>query len=117
MGKNYTEELIILMNKIQSDEIGSKIIEGDLQIKSFFGGGAVYARNHIFMTLTKVGLGLKLSDADLNKIMKIGGKELRYFPKGHIKKQYSIIPEKIIQSSKDFSEWINKSIDFVLLNS
>ncbi len=40
--------------------------------------------------------------------------ELRYFTKGHIKRQYSIIPEIIILDPEKIQRWIRKSIEFVL---
>ncbi|OLS24279.1 MAG: hypothetical protein HeimC2_23440 [Candidatus Heimdallarchaeota archaeon LC_2] len=114
MSNIYVTKLNSLFEKLFSDNVLSRKQFNKLQIKNFFGGGAAYIQNHIFMTLTKVGLALKLSDDDLQNIMKIGGKELRYFAKVHIKKQYSIIPNNIISSSKEFSNWIRKSLNFVL---
>jgi TfoX/Sxy family transcriptional regulator of competence genes len=110
----HIERIKRLIEKLNSVGLLSQFLEDDLQIKNFFGGGAAYVQDQIFLTMTKVGLALKLSDTDLDTIMKKGGKELRYFPKGHIKKQYAIIPEKIFRNQKDISIWITRSIKFVL---
>lgn len=113
MANDYVEKLKSLLTKLQKGDILLDNTGVDIEVKNFFGGGAVYFGNQIFMTLTKVGLALKLSPNDLEDIMKIGGKELRYFPKGHIKKQYSILPENIIMNNEVLLIWVKKSINFV----
>lgn len=113
VNNNYLKELETLFDKFLSDGFLSDMKTSNFQIKNFFGGGAAYVKGNIFMTLTKVGLALKLSEEDLTDIIEIGGMELRYFPNGHIKRKYSIIPENIILNSTNFHTWIRKSIDFV----
>ena len=85
----------------------------NIEIKNFFGGAGAYIENQIFMTLTKVGLALKLPEINIKYILENEGKELRYFAKGHVKKQYVLLPQKIIEDSENLKFWISKSIDYV----
>ena len=45
---------------------------GDVACKHFFSGAAAYANGHIFMTLTSVGLALKLPEDDRTTLLAEG---------------------------------------------
>src|SRR5258708_36970709 len=64
-----------------------------LERKRFFSGGAVYADGRIFMTLTAVGLALKLPEDARTARLPQGGMPLGYFAKRHVKQQYMAVPE------------------------
>ncbi len=71
---------IIEQVKFSTDQLCS------LQCKHFFNGAAAYYNGAIFMTVSPVGLALKLDEDDCQAIMELGGKHLRYFPKAPIKR-------------------------------
>ena len=85
----------------------------DVACKHFFSGAAAYADGHIFMTLTTVGLALKLPEDDRNALFDLGAKSLQYFPKAPVKKNYVIVPIQLIDDDGVLNGWISRSIEFV----
>jgi TfoX/Sxy family transcriptional regulator of competence genes len=84
----------------------------EIQCKHFFSGAAAYASGRIFMTLTSVGLALKLPAKAQALLVAQGGKPLRYFPTGPIKKDYVVVPGRIAANPSLLAPWIAKSIRF-----
>jgi TfoX/Sxy family transcriptional regulator of competence genes len=66
-----------------------------IECRHLFSGAAAYAGGRIFMSLTPTGLALKLPAEARQQLMEAGARSLRYFPKGPIKKEYVILPEKL----------------------
>jgi TfoX/Sxy family transcriptional regulator of competence genes len=64
------------------------------------------------MTLTSVGLALKLPADSRAALIAQGAKPLRYFPTGPIKKDYVVVPDQIATSPNLLAQWIAKSILF-----
>jgi TfoX/Sxy family transcriptional regulator of competence genes len=85
---------------------------GDIQCKHFFSGAAAYVDGHIFISLTKVGLGLKLNPADCAVLLEQGGEPLQYFPDAPVKKDYVLIPETRRDDPEALAPWIQASVDF-----
>ena len=80
--------------------------------KHFFSGAAAYVDGHIFMSLTPVGLALKLPEAARADLRKRGAKPLRYFPKGPIKQDYVVVPARLAKDPGSLSPWLAQSIAF-----
>ena len=40
---------------------------------------------------------------------------LRYFPNGHIKKEYAVLPERILEDGRRFKTLVDASIEYVSL--
>ncbi|MCH7479436.1 MAG: TfoX/Sxy family protein [SAR324 cluster bacterium] len=85
----------------------------EIQCKPFFGGAAAYADGRIFMTLTSVGLALKLPEFSRTAWLDRGARPLRYFPKGPIKKDYVLLPESAENHPDDLAPSVEESIRFV----
>ena len=85
----------------------------EIQCKPFFGGAAAYADGRIFMTLTSVGLALKLPEFSRTAWLDRGARPLRYFPKGPIKKNYVLVPELAENHLDDLVPSVEESIRFV----
>lgn len=83
-----------------------------LEIKHFFSGAAAYADGRIYLSLTTVGLAIKLPDDARETLLADGATPLRYFPKAPIKKQYVVLPPHIV--ADELAVWVRKSIDYVL---
>ncbi len=73
---------------------------------------AGYVEGNIFCALGQFGFALKLPKTDIDALFKIGGQPLRYFPKGHIKKDYVVIPDTIIVEKRKMIALIRKSVKF-----
>jgi TfoX/Sxy family transcriptional regulator of competence genes len=85
----------------------------DVSCKHFFSGAAAYADGHIFMTLTAVGLALKLPEDDRNTLFGRGAKALRYFPRAPVKKDYVLLSIHLVDDDGALNGWISRSIEFV----
>ncbi len=87
----------------------------DLECKHFFGGAALYADERICISLTPVGLALKLPEETKDTLLR--NKKaipLRYFPKGPIKKGYVLFPNGIERGGKALHEYVKESIEYAL---
>jgi TfoX N-terminal domain len=82
----------------------------NLSCKHFFSGAAAYIENHIFLSISPVGLALKLSDKDCAALFELGGVPLRYFPKAPLKKGYVVMPMEIVEDDEELNGWIARSI-------
>lgn len=113
MAKAYIEKLSYLLQRASiEDAEGIK-----LEVKHFFGGAAVYANGKICVTLTKVGLALKLPEKIREKLMKTeGARPLQYFPQGPIKKEYALLPGRLINNNDALRKWLSESIKYATKN-
>lgn len=111
MAKEYLDKLTDLMERTMSSR--SKQIR--LEYKHFFSGAAVYANGRICITLTPVGLALKLPESLRNDLTKEEGtKALQYFPDAPIKKDYIVLPDRLVNDRESLQLWAEKSIDYVV---
>ena len=107
MAKEYLERLSKLIEQVALSQ--SSYVK--LEVKHFFSGAAVYVNEKIFMTLTPVGLAIKLPEKNIEKLLKEGkAKKLRYFPKAPIKKDYAILSKELTDDLKILRYYIKMSI-------
>ena len=95
-----------------------QLIKEVKQIQKFFidnyGVDDIYANSKICITLTPIGLALKLPEKDIKSLInKDGAKPLQYFPEGPIKKEYVLLPGSIVGDSKKLQHWVKLSIEYV----
>ena len=110
MAKKYLEKLTKLFEKINSKKIDNTKFE----IKHFFNGAAVYVNKKICISLSQVGSAIKLPEKLRNELMKEKGtKPLCYFSKGHIKKEYVILPRRMINDKKLLRQLIKKRFEYI----
>jgi len=110
MVKKYFDNLNELMNKIYP----SKLKEGELVVKHFFSGAAVYVNGKICMTMTPVGFAIKLPEENRIKLLKEKDvKPLRYFPKAPIKKEYVVLSESRVGDLVSLRHLVKISVDYV----
>ncbi len=87
-----------------------------LESKNCFGAVAGYIDSHIFISCGKFGVALRLPPETLDNVFKEKGvKHLKYFPNGHVKKEYAVLPERIMKSKQRFKRLIDRSIKYALL--
>lgn len=101
--------------------IGRLVLEADLvaavRSRHFFSGAAAYIDGKIFMTLTPVGLALKLPQADCSSRFADGAKPLQHFPNAPIKKNYVILSKTQISNRDKFTRWVLAGITFVRIEA
>jgi len=68
--------------------------EYDISFKSVFGARAAYVNGHIFSSCGKFGFALKLPSDVCAKLFDEGlAIPLKYFDKGHVKRNYAVVKE------------------------
>lgn len=111
MAKEFLEKLSAIIDKATSDRF-----EGvTLECKHFFSGAALYADGRICITLTPVGLAMKLPQEAGDKLLASGKAEpLRYFAKSPVKKGYVLFPDGGRRVSKALTQHMIESIEYAL---
>ena len=107
MAKVYFERLSQLISdlKIESE------VSGDLEIKHFFSGAALYANKVICASWSPGGLAFKLAETEINKLLSSGkAKPLRYFEKGHIKEGYAMFENPELSKKARWKSYFIKAI-------
>ncbi len=116
MAKEFLEKLSAIVGKPMIDKAISDRFPGvTLECRHFFSGAALYADGRICITLTPVGLAMKLPEASGAKLLKSGKAEpLRYFPKSPVKKGYVLFPDGGRRITKALSNNMIESIEYAL---
>ena len=82
-----------------------------LEFKNVFGAVGGYVNKHIFISYGKFGVALRLPPETLDNLFKNkSAKHLKYFPNGHIKKEYAVLPKRIVKDRRQFKKLVDKSI-------
>ncbi len=110
MAKEYLERLETMLEPA-ARKLGPGV---KLEIKHFFSGAAAYASGRICITLTPVGLAMKLPENSRVRLLKTGAKPLRYFPKAPIKKDYVVLPPSIRDDKRKLKYWAERSLTYAL---
>jgi len=86
----------------------------ELEFKNVFGAVGGYVNGKIFISCGKFGVALKLPTETLESVFKEKDvRHLKYFPKGHIKKEYAVLTKRILKNKKKFKKLVDKSIEYV----
>ena len=73
---------------------------------------------NIFVSCGKFGFALRLPSQTLSELFKEEDvSHLKYFANGHVKKEYAVIPNRIIEDQGRFNKLVDRSIKFALLTS
>ena len=107
--RDYLGELRTLL-----DSAYPKLAKGHrLEFKNCFGAVAGYVDGNIFISCGRFGVALRLPPSILIGLLKEAGvTHLKYFPNGHIKKEYAVIPSHILDDVDRFKDLLDKSLDY-----
>ncbi len=108
MAKEYLDKLTQFIDLI--------VLNGDvkLECKHFFSGAALYVNGKICISLTPVGLALKLPEKVRNELLKSSiAVPLKYFAKAPIKKDYVLFTNGIDSKIKALFDYVKQSIEYV----
>lgn len=84
-----------------------------LEFKNCFGAVAGYVDGKIFISCGTFGVALKLPKETLNELFREKDvKHLKYFPKGHVKKDYAVVPKRILENKRLLKKLLDKSIKY-----
>ncbi len=86
----------------------------ELRFRPMFGGISGYADGRMFLSLSDVGLALKLGEEGRGALLKLkGAKPLQYEPNSPPSKSYIVVSDKMLTDRKMLRAWIAKSAAFV----
>ena len=112
MRNKYFEEVTGLLKQARPGLAATH----QLTFKIVFGAVAGYIDGRIFISCGKFGVALRLPPNALDDLFKQDGvKRLKYFPRGHIKKEYAVLPERILDDQHRFGKLVDQSIKYLLL--
>ena len=107
----YSEKITTLLEQVRPKLSTTHRLE----FKNVFGAVGGYVSGRIFISYGKFGVALRFPPKVLDSLLKEKGvRHLRYFPKGHIKKEYAVLPKRIIKDSHKFKKLLDKSIEYAL---
>jgi hypothetical protein len=114
MAREYLDKLSAFIEKIASESS----VNTTLECKHFFSGAAVYAEQRICITLTPVGLAIKLPRNIRDRLFQSKvAVPLRYFPAGPIKKEYALFTDGIVDADEALFNYVKRGIDYALSHS
>lgn len=96
--------------------LGPLLTDGaTLEIKHFFSGAALYANGKICVTLSPAGFALKLPpDKRQRLINERKGREIRFFAKGPIKREYAALSDSVVQDEEMLQELVEMCVSYAV---
>ena len=86
-----------------------------LDFKNCFGAVAGYIDGKIFVSCGQFGIALRFPPKTLAELFQDSDVlPLKYFPNGHVKKEYAVIPKRIIDDQGRFKSLVEKSTRYAL---
>ena len=94
-------------------DLFTSLIEGfdKIEKKKMFGYPCAFYRGHLFTGLHEENWILKLSEIDIEKMLKMGAEPFE--PMGRAMREYVILPQVVVEDQATLKKWISKSLEFV----
>ena len=106
MAKEYFQKLESLVKRLNLEAD----VDFKIEVKHFFSGAALYVKKTICVSWSPVGLAFKLPEAEVLELINSGeAKELKYFPKGHVKQGYALFENPEKQNSEHWKKLFIKA--------
>ena len=84
-----------------------------LSFKGVFGAVGGYIDDKTFVSCGRFGIALRLPPSTLEVVFKEDGvTHLRYFPKGHIKKEYAVLPGRLLEDDVLLTKLVDESMRY-----
>ena len=93
--------------------VSEKMKDVKCDYRKVFGYPAYFINGNMFTGIHGDKLFLRLSDADVERIMKIKGVSAFEPVPGRSMKGYVVLPKSVYSSDSLFNEWLHKSINYV----
>jgi hypothetical protein len=114
MENNYFETL----TKLLKQAFPTLDTKRRLEFKSVFGAVAGYVNGRIFISCGRFGVALRLPSGTLSDLLNEKDVErLKYFPAGHIKKEYAVLPRRIIEDRRLLRKLLGQSVEYASSSS
>ncbi len=87
-----------------------------LEFKNIFGAVGGYINGRIFTSCGKFGIAFRLPPDTLSTLLQEKeAKRLKYFPSGHIKKEYAVLSRKVLENKRQLKKLVDESIKYALI--
>ena len=111
MKSNYSEKLINLLQQTRP----KPATQHQLEFKNVFGAIGGYINGRLFVSCGKFGVAFRLPQDTLSGLFgEKEAKHLKYFPNGHIKKEYAVLSKRILKNKHQLKKLVDESIKHVL---
>jgi hypothetical protein len=91
------------------------LVTHQVEFKNFFGAVTGYVDGHIFVSCGKFGVALRLPPENLAELFREDDvSRLRYFPKGHVKRAYAVVPQRMMDDRGRFTRLVETSVQYAL---
>ena len=109
MAREYLRKLAALVEELGIGEQTGRHVE----VRHLFSGAALYVDVRICASWSPGGLAFKLSEQEATGLISTGhGKPLKYFPQGHVKKDYVLFNSPESDDPERWREYFMKAIRF-----
>ena len=89
-----------------------------LTFKNCFGAVAGFMNGQIFISCGRFGIALRLPPSILSDLFKDPSvRHLKYFPNGHVKKEYAVLPAHILGDDSRLKYLLDLSAEYALSRS
>ena len=107
MNDEYLNRLTALLKQVRPRLASTH----QLAFKNVLGAVGGYVNGRIFISHGAFGIALRLPPKTREALFQEEGvKHLKYFRKGHIKKEYAVLPNRILNNKRQFKKLLDKSI-------
>ncbi len=111
MKTNYLDRLTELVKRARPRLASTHRLE----FKNVFGAVSGYVDGNIFTSCGRFGVAVRLPPATLEGVFKEHGvKHLKYFPNGRTKREYAVLPRRMLDDREQLRKLLGKSVDYVL---
>ena len=111
MTNKYLEEIAMLFKQARPKLSNTH----ELEFKNVFGAVGGYVNGKIFISCGKFGVALRLPPDTLDTLFQEKeAKHLKYFPNGHIKKEYAVLSKQVLENKYQLKKLVDKSIKYLL---
>lgn len=85
----------------------------EVTFKNCFGAVAGYVDGKIFISSGRFGVALKLPAPTVTRLLKESAvRHLKYFPNGRVKRDYVVLPKRILEDPARLKRLLDQSIRF-----
>ena len=106
----YSEKITKLLEQVRPKFSATH----HLEFNNVFGAIGGYVNGCIFISCGKFGVALRLPPKTLDVLFqKKDIKHLKYFPNGHIKKEYAVLPNRILKDKYALRKLVHESVKYV----
>ena len=118
MGPTSRVSYVSRLETLLKESAPRLLVTHQVEFKNCFGAVTGYVDGHIFVSCGKFGVALRLppeTRAELFRDEDVS--RLRYFPKGHVKREYAVVSQRMLDDRGGFKRLVATSVKYALSSS